>query len=353
MLAELNLKYVTLKDIAKRVGVSKSAISMALRNSHQISLERRREIQRVARQMGYAPDPFFSGLAAHRRGRVPLTDHGILAWVNHWDKPGHLRRFKEFNAYWQGASAAATRFGYRLDEVRWEAGCSPKRFERILLARGIEGVLIPPHNELLNWEDFDWNKFSAIRFGMSVQNPDSNLVTADVFRAVVMAIEKIYHHGYRRIGITVNEAFNERLGGTFLSGYYYAQALLNLKPALPPLLTVLTVRDAADLERQKILLRQWLTRHQPDAILTADIELPALVRELGLRVPQDLAMAGTSTLDIPLTAGVDQHSEAVGRIAVEMLVKQINVNERGEPRDPVRILVESRWQDGSSLPAKV
>jgi LacI family transcriptional regulator len=348
----LNPKYVTLNDIAKRLGLSKSAISKALRNSHQIPLARRREIQRLAKQMGYVPDPFFAGLAAHRRGRVPVKDHGILAWVNHWDKPEHLRQFKEFNAYWHGASEAATRYGYRLDELRWDAGCSPKRFERILLARGIEGVLIPPHNQLLDWQDFDWNKFSVLRFGMSVQKPDSNLVTADVFRAVVMAMQKIHDSGYRRIGITINAEFNQRLGGRLLSGYYYAQELLRLKPVLPPLLTVLTVRDAADLERQQVLLHQWLLRYQPDAILTMDIELPALVRALGYRIPQDLAMAGTSVLDVPVDAGVDQRSRAIGRIAVEMLVKQINVSERGAPRNPVHILVESRWQDGSSLPPK-
>lgn len=263
MLTELKSKYVTLKDIAKRMGLTKSAISKALRNSHQIPLERRREIQRLARQMGYVPDPFFAGLAAHRRGRVPVTDHGTLAWVNHWVKPEQLRQFKEFNAYWQGASEAATQYGYRLDEVRWDSGCSPKRFERILLARGIEGVLIPPHNQLLDWEDFDWGKFSVLRFGMSVQKPDSNLVTADMFRATVMALQKIHAHGYRRIGITINEEFNLRLGGRLLSGYYYAQELLRMKPLLPPLLTVLSVRDAADLARQKELLYRWLRPAPP------------------------------------------------------------------------------------------
>lgn len=352
MLPELNPKYVTLQDIAKRLGLSKSAISKALRNSHQIPLERRREVQRLARQMGYVPDPFFAGLAAHRRGRVPVADHGILAWVNHWDKPERLRQFKEFNAYWQGASEAATQYGYRLDEVRWEAGCSPKRFERILLARGIEGLLIPPHHELLDWQDFDWEKFSVLRFGVSVQKPDTNLVTSDAFRAVVMAMQKIHDSGYRRIGLTINEEFSQRLGGRLLSGYYYAQDWLKLKPALPPLLTVLSVRDAADLERQGKLLRDWLVRFRPDAILTSDIEMPALVRGLGYRIPQDVAMAGTSVLDVPVTAGIDQHSQAIGRIAVEMLVKQINVNERGAPQDPVQILVESRWRDGSSLPPK-
>jgi hypothetical protein len=35
-----------------------------------------------------------------------------------------------------------------------------------------------------------------------------------------------------------------------------------------------------------------------------------------------------------------------------MLVKQININERGVPENPCRILVESRWQDGRTLPRR-
>ena len=342
---------VRLIDIAKKLGVSRTAVSMALHNSHRISTKRRQEIQRVAKEMGYVPDPFLSGLAAHSRGRVSAKNHGVLAWVNHWEDPGRLRRFKEFNAYFEGAREAATQFGYRLDEVRWERDCSPKRFERILLARGIEGVLIPPHHELLDWEDFDWNKFSLVRFGMSVQNPDSHQVTSDVFRGVVMAIKKIHEYGYRRIGFAVNEEFNERLGGVFFSSYYYVQTLLKLKPALPPLLTALRFGDAQRRAKQKVPLQHWLTRYKPDAVLVADIDMPALIRELGYRIPQDIAVAGTTVLDIPADAGIDQCPKDIGRIAVEMLVKQINMNERGQPHNPCRILIESRWQDGISLPS--
>ena len=62
-------------------------------------------------------------------------------------------------------------------------------------------------------------------------------------------------------------------------------------------------------------------------------------------------MAGTAG-DVPVDAGIDQHSEAIGRIAVETLVSQINLNERGEPADPYRVLVEGRWRDGKSLPRR-
>ncbi len=342
---------IRLQDIAKKLGVSRSTVSMALRNSHSISPEMCAKVQRMARKMGYEPDPFLSGLAAFSRSRVSKKVQGVLAWINHWENPRQLRQFREFDAYWKGANEAAKRFGYRVDEVRWGEDCSPKRLEQILRARGIEGVLIPPHHELLDWKDFDWTRFSVLRFGMSVQNPDSNQVTSDVFRAVVMAMRQIHEYGYRRIGFTVNEEFNARLGGNFLSGYFYSQALLNLPP-LPPLTTTMMARDHEDLQREERVLKQWLGEHNPDAILTADIEIPNMLGELGIRVGRDIGVAGTSILDIPVDAGIDQRSEAVGRIAVEMLVKQININERGEPPDPCRIMVESRWQDGHSMPKR-
>jgi len=65
-----------------------------------------------------------------------------------------------------------------------------------------------------------------------------------------------------------------------------------------------------------------------------------------------VAVAGTSLFDISVDAGIDQCPNAIGRIAVEMLIKQISLNERGEPADPCRILLECRWQDGKSLPPR-
>jgi DNA-binding LacI/PurR family transcriptional regulator len=92
-----------------------------------------------------------------------------------------------------------------------------------------------------------------------------------------------------------------------------------------------------------------LLRHKPDVILTAAAQVPAMLQELGYRIPQDIGVAGASG-DVPVDAGINQHSEEIGRIAVEMLVKQININELGVPSAPCRILVESHWVDGKSLP---
>lgn len=344
----LHQKRVTVYDIAEKVGVSHTTVALALRNNHRISEKRRKQIQRIAEEMGYEPDPFLATLASYRAQIHPTKVQSAIAWINHWEQPERLRgAHREFDAYWRGAQAAAKRFGYRLDEIRWEAGYSAKRFEQILLTRGIRGVLVPPHSVAPDWGDFDWSKFSVIRFGMSVPSPDSHLVTADQLRAVLMAVRRIKELGYERIGLVMPEAVDQRLGGNFIGGFAAARQFYKL-PALPPFL----VEERCYTEQPEKcarLLRQWLARHKPDALLVFVVQAPAMLRQLGYRIPQDIAVAGTG-IDVPVEAGLDQHSEAIGRMAVEMLVSQINLNERGEPADPCRILIESRWRDGSSMP---
>jgi LacI family transcriptional regulator len=343
---------VTLRDVAKKLGVSHVTVSLALRNHPSIPVGRREQVKQLAEKMGYHPDPLLSSLAIYRSSKRPARIQSAIVWLNHWEQPERLRRFKEFDAYWQGASQAAERFGYHLDDLRWTPDCSAERFEKILVTRGVRGVLIPPHSIPPDWGDFDWGKFSVIRFGMSVRKPDSHLVTADHFRGIMMAIEKIHGYGYERIGFIVPASFERHLGGNYIGAFYAAQKILNIQHAPPPLMTNEAVyRDQPD--KAQRALQQWLTRYKPDAVLTTVAEAVLMIRALGYRTPEDVAVAGTSIYDIPVDAGINQNPESIGRIAVEMLVGQINVNERGEPPAPCRILVESSWQDGKSLPEKV
>ena len=93
-----------------------------------------------------------------------------------------------------------------------------------------------------------------------------------------------------------------------------------------------------------------MRKYMPEAIITPNAEVPSLLGELGYRIPEDVAVAGTSPYDMTVDAGIDQCPYSIGQIAAEMLIKQISLNEFGEPSDPCRILVESRWRDGESLP---
>lgn len=345
----MSTKRVTVYDIAAKLGVSHATVSLALRNHPSISESRREQVRKAAQEMGYTPDPHLAALAAYRRANAPAAIRSAIAWINHWEQPERLRKHREFDLYWQGAAQAAKRFGYSLEEIRWSADYSAQRFEQILLTRGIRGVLIPPHQTPPDWGDFDWSKFSIIRFGLSVPAPDSHLVTADQLRAVIMAVHKMAEYGYRRIGLVVPADTDRKLGGGFVGGFSSAGQSFHL-PVIPPLLTEekIYLKEPDQAQRG---LAQWLKKHRPDALLTTLPQVPGLLRQLKLRIPEDIAVAGTA-VDVPVDAGIDQHSEAIGRIAVETLVSQINLNERGEPADPYRVLVESRWRDGKSLPPR-
>ena len=337
---------VTLRDIAAKLGVSHVTVSLALKNHPRISVQRREEVRRLAEEMGYAPDPMLSSLIVYRQSKRPAEIHSALAWVNHWENPSGLRKVREFDGYWLGAAEAAQRFGYRLDEFIWEPKMSAKRFETILLTRNVRGILVPPHRTPPDWGDFDWNRFSTVRFGLSAKTPDSHIVTADQMRGVMLAMEKIHTYGYKRIGFVTSAELDRKVGGNFLAGYYAAERQLGLEPALP----LLALPEDFAASRQ--LMRDWLARHKPDAILTSSTVVPRILEDLGVRVPQDVALAGTTIYDLPISAGLNQHPEEIGRVAVELLVSMINAYDRGTPRVPRRVLIDSEWVDGPSLPPK-
>ena len=337
---------VTIRDIATKLGVSHVTVSLALKGSTRISQGRREQVQNLAKEMGYRPDPILSSLVVYRQSKRPAAIHSAIAWINHWEHPEALRGYGEFNSYWNGASVAAERFGYRLDEFVWQPDFTPQRFETILQTRNVRGVLIPPHPTQPDWGNFHWDAFSVIRFGLSVRSPNSHIVTADHMRAITNAMDKIYAYGYQRIGLAVSASFDLKLGGSWTGGYMAAQRLLNLRHRLPPYFTGDGESDSVFLKKFKI----WYEKNKPDAILTVEPRVVSAIKKLNLRIPEDVAVASTSVADIPVQAGINQNSEEIGRVAVETLISLINSNDRGKPTIPRRILVEGTWVEGASLP---
>src|SRR5438128_2022360 len=118
---------VTLKDIARAIGISHGAVSLALRNNPRIGEAMRKRVHALARKMGYQPNAMAAGLAHFKRTSKVKPMHATLAWLNLWPKPEQLRAFREFDGYWQGASKAAEKFGYRLEEFAVNEDMPPRR----------------------------------------------------------------------------------------------------------------------------------------------------------------------------------------------------------------------------------
>lgn len=339
---------ISLRDIAKVIGVSPMTVSLALRDQTRVSPELRERIRKQARLMGYRPDPMLTALAHYSRGKSNAAITSGLAWVNAWPEPQKLRSHREFDQYWLGAVSEAACCGYALEEFVLNQDMPTKRLVQILHARNIRGILLPPRprDQFPAGENFPWEQFCVVRFGHSFKHPAAHLVASDQMSDGLMAFENMQAHGYRRIGL-VTGVLSAKSGVRFAAGYFFGSMKLPKIRQLP----VLTLPQRNITEDQKQFIA-WIKRHRPDAILTDVAATSEMLKQAGYRVPKDVALAALSILDGNADAGIDQNSTEIGRAAVQLLITLINHNERGIPKVCRELLIEGRWVDGKSLPPK-
>jgi DNA-binding LacI/PurR family transcriptional regulator len=338
-------RVVTLRDVAQAVGVSPAAVSLALRNDPRISEARRREIQAMAQRLAYRPNPSATALAHAKRNAIHQPIHATLAWLNLWQHPEQLRSLKEFDGYWRGALGAAEKAGYRLEEFVANDRLPVSRLEKILLARGITGLLLPPHRIQPEWGRFDWERFSIVRFGRSVEHPAAYVVTADHVANMMTAMAEIQRRGYARIAFVAEPA--DKKWYLFEAGFLMAQQKIPEDQRLP----IFRVNKNTPSASQQAL-EAWLKKYKPDAVVTSIAETPGMLRKAGYRVPADIGVAVMSVLDGNADSGIDQNPEEIGRAAVETLIGLIYGRQCGMPACPRDILVRGQWVDGSTMPPR-
>lgn len=334
---------VTLRDIARELGVSHVTVSLALRNHPRISEATRLRVKQKAAEMGYHPDPMLSALSHYRLNSKEKPAQATLAWINPLEHPERLHNYGEFSLYWKGALSVAQRLGFQLQEFTTR-DFSLQRLNTIFKTRNIRGLIIAPISaELLsvNWEEIPWENFYAVHCGRNRQGPRLHLVTSAQDYNAKIAFEKMVEKGYQRIGF-VSEPDRRKM---FVDGYLRAQLSLPKERHLPPML-IPDVSSPAEKEQ----FAAWLRQTKPDAILTANPSLPGLLQALGYRVPEDIGVATMSIHDTPIDAGIDQNPEEIGRVAVRTLVSLMNEHQFGIPNVRNQILVDGSWVDGSMLP---
>lgn len=338
---------VSLRDIAKAIGVTHVTVSLALRNHPRISEEMRKKVQETAERLGYRPDPMLAALANYRRGK---SDHPItsaIAWINAWSQPEKLRSYREFDLYWNGAHAAAEKFGYRLEEFRLGKNLTPSRLHEILSTRDIRGLLLPPHRAQPDWGDFPWSEYSVVRFGRSIRDPRMHLVTSDQVANTLLAFAKMSELGYERIGFVTTGGDLRRNGHLFEAGYLAAQREVEEARRVP----ILHLGELAPAQASA-KLAGWIRDHKVDAIYTDLSAVPSHLKKAGISYPGQIGLAATTVLDTGIDSGINQNPEETGRVGFLTLNALINDGARGIPSLYRQILVEGTWIDGTSLPPK-
>lgn len=338
----MEAKRVTMRDIAQRAGVHFTTVSRALTRHPSIPTATCNHIRKLADEMGYAPDPMVAALNAYRIRTQAPTYHGNIAWVTNGFTRNGWNTCKTFDLHHKGAIQRAQELGYKVEDF-WlrEPGMTGRRASKVLAARNIRGLILAPQPKPKMRVKLDWSRFAAVTFGYTLAWPVLHTVTNNTFLSMQTSIRHARALGYRRLGLIISLAANERVNHTWMAGFLERQYHWPSNERLP--VCLYETPDA------KIL--SWMKKCRPDAVICHDPLVFNLLKEKGYRIPGDIGYLTPSRGDYPLNVtAIDENALDGGAVAVNFLVGMIHHGEWGIPTSPQRLLTEGSWCQGKTLP---
>ncbi|MCC6356545.1 MAG: LacI family DNA-binding transcriptional regulator [Verrucomicrobiae bacterium] len=328
--------------VAQAAGVSQTAVSLALRNHPSIPERTRERIKAIAAQMGYRPNPYVAALMKQVRGRRRVVDRPTLAYLtSHPDRDG-WRSKGLFRRNFEGAAERAADLGYRLEEV-WlkEPGMCGDRASQVLWARSIDGVIIAPLPRGRGHVHLDWDRFAAATIGYSVVRPRLHRAAYHQMQSLSLGVRHLMKMGHERIGMAVPAETDARSDHAWTASFL----MLRHQFAAHGRWGMLVTDDW-----HEAVFREWFQRWRPEVVLSSDLNAMQWLGRMGLRVPTDAGFVhlewGQDEADC---AGIRQNARMVGAAAVDLVVEQLERNERGLPDHPKVVLVGGDWMDGDTV----
>lgn len=330
-------------DIARKAGVHQSTVSRALRGDLALPAATRKRLTALAERMGYRPNPMVSALIAERRRGRPSGKGSVLAVLSAGLRPdgwrataegsyGHIYRFMEQHAH---------RLGYRLEEFALgDPHIGPERLQRILLSRGIRGVLLAPMPLEAKEIDFDLRAFAAVALRLYLQSPMLDQVTPDYFSVMNAALEKLNETGHRRVGFLSQIEVDERVRHRSLGAYLAHRQSVPTRYFKP--LVFENWSDEAFLG--------WVRAGKPDAIVTSIhtnyVRVQKCLEKAGWSLPCDLSLICLDCHTDTREAGMVHNLELEAMSAINFLTKKVESADFGVPSQTCRLSIPGSWRDG-------
>ncbi|HWL54604.1 MAG TPA: LacI family DNA-binding transcriptional regulator [Chthoniobacteraceae bacterium] len=337
---------VTQKQIAALAAVHRTTVCLALSDSPRIPAATKKRVLKIARELGYRPDPMLSALAVYRKSNSPVSYRATIGWISHKEGTYDFRKRPQYLHYYQGAKRRAASLGYNLEVFEFGSELTtPKRLSQILRARGIAGLLVAPPAGMSIELPLDWQHFSAVTFGYALQKPALHTVAAAHYRDTKRATQELLKRGYRRLGLVIRIRTDERCDNNIHAAFLVECVRAGVDISIPPLF---------DFEFEECsALKQWIQDHRPDGIVTASPGLVGALRRLGVNTPAEVGVACLSQIQEPGApagiSGIVENGEQIGVKAVDTLVSLMHHNERGIPEVAMRIHLEGNWQEGKTV----
>ncbi len=311
----------TIRDVAKKAGMSLSTVSLVINNKKNVSEETRRRVNEIISELGYHPQRSARGLALQSSGNI-----GFILTEDHFSnaEPFYTRIFlgAEFEARKHNYYILLTTVGQTIKAT--------KELPRFLLENNVDGVVIAGKISA-SWIEFITERnIPLLLIDYDIPRYNLSSVGIDNRTGVKLAVEHLRSGGHTKIGFiggdihhpSINQrytAYRETLHGMHIE---LCSAWINIDE---PNTQMVDGYEAT----KKIFSHNG---NKPTAIFAANdamgIGCMRYLTEKGLNVPNDVAIVGFDNIeaglhvDPPLTT-VNVHREEMGSLAVRRMVEMI------------------------------
>lgn len=308
---------LTLEDIARLSGVSRSTVSRVINDEPNVSEGTRHKVLDVIQNINFQPNLAARGLAVGRTGVLGLVIPTSVSAI-----------FTEpfFPLLIQGVSSACNACDYSV--MLWLAEPEHERrtISRILYSGLVDGVIVSSaqtNDTIIN--SLADNKLPFILIGRHPTSEQYSYVDVDNRVSAYQAVMHLLRLGRRRIAMITGPDYTVP-GVERYKGYQDALRERNI-PLNPELVIAGDFTEACGYASMQRLLP-----HKPDAVFAASDAMALGVirasREAGLRLPHDLALIGFDDIpqaaqSIPALTTVRQSIPRLGETAAETLIDMI------------------------------
>jgi DNA-binding LacI/PurR family transcriptional regulator len=247
----------------------------------------------------------------------------------------------------EGAKQRALALGYGYLPLDVSAGPGMRRqYERLLRSRGVEGVLILPLAEPADLhETIEWQDFSAVAATSSLIAPLVHRVAPAHAGNVLLLCQQLTARRYRRIGLVISAPNDLRVNHSSNATIMWHNYQVNATRVRPLIFEGVA---PAGLE-----LRRWFKRERPDVIVVHDPrDFPVFARLLGVAVPSEVSFACACLVPPSELSGIDELPQYIGAAAIDLLSGLVQRRECGLPAAPTATLLQGRWHEGTTCPAR-
>jgi LacI family transcriptional regulator len=310
-------RYVTIKDIAKRLHISVATVSRALRNTYDVSKETKEKVLSAAKELNYKPNYNAIGLANRSTHNIGV----ILPFITNY----------YFSTVITGIQEVAYSRNYNI--ILFVTNDSPERELSImenLTASSLDGLLISISSDSDSCQHFQEAISSGIPvvfFDRVASNIKTSKVMQDDFNGAFEAVEHLINNGYTKIAHIAGPRgllFTENR----LQGYLAALKKHDLPVCEDYILYSGFSQDAGEQDTLKLLGLD----ERPDAIFAVNdrkaIGAMVVLKKNNIKIGKEIGVVGftndpISALISPSLTTIAEPAFEIGKESCELLLKHI------------------------------